>query len=38
MRSALFDVVGRIAVRGDLADVIERPLEMVEAEQERRIE
>ena len=34
----LLDVVGRIPVARDLADAVERPLEMVETEQQRRVE
>ena len=34
----LLDIVGRIAVGGALVDAIERPLEMLEPEQQRRVE
>src|SRR6266851_1612506 len=34
----LLDVVGRIAVAGDLVDPVERPLEMLEPQEQRRVE
>ena len=34
----LLDTVGRIAVAGDLVDPIERPLERLKTQQQRRIE
>ena len=34
----LLDVVGRIAVAGDLVDPVEGPLEMFEAQEQRRVE
>src|SRR5690242_454973 len=36
--ASLLDIVWRIAVGGSLVDAIERPLEMLEAEQQRRVE
>src|SRR5207302_2993801 len=34
----LLDIVGRIAVAGDLVDPVQRPLEMLEPQQQRRVE
>jgi len=34
----LLDIVGRIAVAGDLVDPVEGPLEMLEAQKQRRVE
>src|SRR6266852_212803 len=36
--AGLLDIVGRVPVGSDLADAVKGPLEMIEAEQQRRVE